>query len=84
MKIYLATQILSFADSDSVSLVWLFKYSIIGLLQSGVSIVITSHVSILGRLRTSTKIPLVALELVGSIQESSSVLEFSSRGICVS
>ena len=83
MRMYLATQILNFADSDSVSMVGLFKYSIIRLLQLRVLIVITSPVSILGRLTTSTEIPLIALELVGSTRESSYAFEFSYRGIYI-
>ena len=83
MSMYLAIRIFNFFDFDSVSLVGIFKYSIIGLLQSGAFIVITSPVSVLGRLMISTKIPLVALESLGSIRESSSALEFSFRGICV-
>ena len=83
IRMYLATQILNFADSDSVSMVGLFKYSVIRLLQLRVLIVITSPVSILGQLTTSTKIPLVALELVGFTRESSLALKLSSRGIFV-
>ena len=84
MRIYLAVQILNFVDFDSVAMVGLFKYSIIGLLQSGVSIIITSSVAaVLGRLRTSTRISLIVLGSLGSIQDSSFALEFFSRGIYV-
>ena len=49
MRIYLAAQILNFADSDSVVMVGLFKYSIIGLLQLGASIIrMVFSVAVLG------------------------------------
>ena len=84
MRMYLAAQILSFADSGSVSLVGLFKYSIIGLLQSETSIIITSSVAaVLERLRTSTKIPFVFCGSTESTRESSSTFAFSSWGIYV-
>ena len=52
MRIYLTAQILNFADFDSVVMVGLFRYSIIGLLQSGASIIIILFsVAVLGRLR---------------------------------
>ena len=41
MRMYLVARILNFDDSDLVAMVELFKYSIIGLLQSGASIIIT-------------------------------------------
>ena len=48
MKVYLVALILNFADCEFVPTVGLFKYSIIGLFQSGALIVIISPVSILG------------------------------------
>ena len=85
IRMYLAARILNFIDFDFVSMVGLFKYSIIRLFQSGALIVITySSIAILGWLRTSIKILFVALGSVGSTRESSFALEFSSRGICVS
>ena len=84
MRIYLAAQILSFAESDSVPTVGLFKYWIIGLLQSGASIIMTDlSVAVLGRLSVSIKIPFVAPGSSASTRESSSAFEFSSRGIWV-
>ena len=82
MRIYLAARILNFVDSDSIAMVGLFKYSIIGLLQSRASIIITS-VAVLERLNISIKIPFVAFGSSGSTRESSSAFKFSSRGICV-
>ena len=79
MKIYLTVRILNFVDSDSVAMVGLFKYSIIGLLQSRASIIITS-VAVLERLNISIKIPFVAFRSSGSTQESSSAFEFSLQG----
>ena len=61
MSIYLAAQILNFADSDSAVMVGLFRYSIIGLLQSGaLIIIIVFSVAVLGRPSISIKMPLVA------------------------
>ena len=58
MSIYLAARILNFADFDSAVMVGLFKYSIIGLLQSGALIIITVFsIVVLGRLSVSIKIP---------------------------
>ena len=81
MRIYLAVRILNFADSDSVVMAGFFKYSIIGLLQSGVSIIMTDFsVAVLGRPNVSIKISFVALGSSESTRESSSAFEFSSRG----
>ena len=82
MRIYLEARILNFADSDSVVMTGFFKYSIIGLLQLGASIIMTIFlVAMLGRLSVSIKIPFVALGSSGSTRESSSAFEFSSQGI---
>ena len=56
----------------------------IGLLQSEASIAITLDSSVvLGQFRSSTKIPVVALELEGSSWDSLSAFVFSLQGICV-
>ena len=84
MNMYLAAQILNFIDFESISIARLFKYSIIGLLQSRASIVITSSFVVLGRLSTSTKIPFIAFGSIESTRESLSTLVFFSREIYTS
>ena len=67
ISIYLAARILNFADSDLAIMVGLFRCLIIGLLQSGASIIITVFsVAVLGRLSVSIKMPFVALGSSGS------------------
>ena len=61
MRMYLAARVLNFADFDLVVMAGLFKYSIIGLFQSGASIIITVFsVAVFGRLSVSIKILFVA------------------------
>ena len=84
MRVYLAALIFNFTDCEFVFAVKLFKYLIIGLLQSRASIaIIFCSFAVLDWLSISTKIPIVAFGLEGSSQESSSTLAFSSQGICI-